>query len=207
MRRESLEKRRLTYATGGLMLAVALTMTLFGCDAQSAIGEEAGATAAEPELFGGKVAKLGPGPAGHYIGMQGVSSELLVRGGFLDKIGGMLRINLKGSPGTTVTNIQNATHVIVAKLTFEPDGFVGWHTHPGPAVVAVHSGELTIVNESDCVARVYEEGTAFVDPGRGNIHFAVNHTDDEVVLYATFIDIPAGQAPTQLLEEPGDCEL
>lgn len=57
-----------------------------------------------------------------------------------------------------------------------------------------------------CRARV-RCGNAFLDPGRGNIHFAVNDSDQEVVVYATFIDIPPGQAPTQLLEAPGDCAL
>ena len=63
------------------------------------------------------------------------------------------------------------------------------------------------MNESDCVPRLYAAGTAFIDPGQGNVHFAVNDTDDQVVVHVTAIDVPPGMGPTQLLDTPGDCPL
>jgi hypothetical protein len=34
-------------------------------------------------------------------------------------------------------------------------------------------------------------GTAFVDPGFGNVHYAFNPTGEETVLVATFLGVPA----------------
>jgi quercetin dioxygenase-like cupin family protein len=139
------------------------------------------------------------------VGIQGVTAEVLARGGFPDAIGGQYRIKWDGGSRTIVSNITDSKDVVLAKLTFAPNGFVGWHTHPGPAIVAVSAGELTVTNEIDCVPRTYHSGQSFVDPGQGNIHVAVNTSSENAVVYATFVDIPPGQGPTALLSEPGNC--
>ncbi|HZD17171.1 MAG TPA: cupin domain-containing protein, partial [Actinomycetota bacterium] len=45
--------------------------------------------------------------------------------------------------------------------------------------------------EDDCGEREYSAGTAFVDPGQGHVHSAVNEGEEAVVLVATFFEAPA----------------
>lgn len=207
MKREERNGRRSFQPTSGIIVAAAVTVMLFGCDQQGSLGDEPELNAQQTTFFAGKAAASALLSSADYIGVQGVTVEPLARGGFPDKIDGLFRVNLAGSPGTTVADIHDSKDVVVAKLTFAPHGFVGWHSHPGPAIVTISAGELTIVNESDCVPRLYAAGKAFLDPGQGNVHVAVNDTEAEVVVYATFIDIPPGKGPTELLDTPGDCSL
>ena len=41
------------------------------------------------------------------------------------------------------------------------------HTHCGPVVINVVSGEFTYISAEDCVERVYPAGAALADPGQG----------------------------------------
>lgn len=145
-------------------------------------------------------------PLDELIGMEGVTIEPLARGSFPDQITASIGVSLSGGTATTAADIQQLADIISAQLTIEPDGFVGWHTHPGPGIVTVVSGALTIVNEVDCVAREYRAGQAFLDVGQGNIHVAYNASGEETRVYAVFLDVPPGEGPTILLEEPGDCQ-
>lgn len=100
---------------------------------------------------------------------------------------------------------SDASSVIFAKVTWEPEGTSGWHTHPGPVIVSVAEGELRLINERDCVERTYGAGEAFIDPGQGNIHIASNpSTTDTAVAYATFLGVPDGE-PATVWVAPADC--
>ncbi len=137
----------------------------------------------------------------------GVAVSLLGRGTFVDDIAGHLRI--KQNRGTKVVNVRDASDMLQVRLAFAPGGSVGWHTHPGPALVTVASGFLTVVNASDCVPRVYEAGDAFVDPGQGNVHVGFNASAGETVVYATFLGVPPGSGPTMPMgpEHGSHCDL
>jgi hypothetical protein len=65
------------------------------------------------------------------------------------------------------------------------------HSHPGLVMVTITDGALTFVYGDDCVQRRYATGTAFVDPGFGNIHYAFNPTGGETVFVAIFLGVPA----------------
>ena len=66
------------------------------------------------------------------------------------------RININTRSGTQVTT----THLSVA-----PGGHTAWHYHPGPHVVAVTAGTVTIY-ETDCTERgIFSAGGGFFDPG------------------------------------------
>jgi quercetin dioxygenase-like cupin family protein len=144
-------------------------------------------------------------PLDQLIGMEGVTVEPLARSSFPDHIEATVRVHLTGETATTEADISHLADVVTAQLTIEPDGFVGWHTHPGPGIVSVVAGALTIVNEVDCVAREYRAGQAFLDVGQGNIHVAYNASGEETRVYGVFLDVPPGVGPTILLEEPGNC--
>ena len=79
----------------------------------------------------------------------------------------------------------------VARITIQPGARFPWHTHPGPVLVTVVSGEIIYVMADDCVQRSYVAGTGFVDHGHGMIHSAMNPTDGETVIIATFLEATA----------------
>lgn len=131
----------------------------------------------------------------------GFRVEPLARGGFPDEVAVMFRI--KRGRATQVVNVKDPSDVLTARITFEPGGSVGWHTHPGPAIVTVAAGALTIINANDCVPRIYSAGQAFIDPGQGNVHIGYNATGGQTVVYATFLDVPQGAPATIPADDPG----
>jgi quercetin dioxygenase-like cupin family protein len=95
------------------------------------------------------------------------------------------------SRGTISRNVRvrttQPTDFVFARVTLQPAGYTGWHTHPGPLLVVVRSGTLTRY-DSDCDARMYTTGQAFTEPaGRRHIHIGVNKTRAPVVLDITYV--------------------
>lgn len=135
--------------------------------------------------------------------------ELLAdRAEFTDDIDLQVKINLDGR-ATNVIKVKNPSRTAVARITVQPGAQFPWHTHPGPVIVNVAEGELVYVQANDCVERSYPAGTAFVDPGRGNVHSAFNPTNDVTVLLATFFEIEQGGPLTITagIEAPDDCHM
>jgi quercetin dioxygenase-like cupin family protein len=79
-----------------------------------------------------------------------------------------------------------------------PGGHTGWHSHPGPSIISVVSGQATEYRDDDPIGTVYPAGTAFVDEGT-HTHIIVNEGDTDLVLVA-FQILPAG-APRRI-DEP-----
>jgi hypothetical protein len=99
---------------------------------------------------------------------------------------------------------------LVQKIVIGPGGHTGWHSHPGPVVVVVASGELTFYAAEDptCTGIAYPAGSAFVDPGHGRVHIARNlSTTEDLEFYATYFEVPAGVAGAQRIDapDPGNC--
>src|SRR4051812_19695208 len=44
---------------------------------------------------------------------------------------------------------QHRSDVVVQHVTIVPGGTSGWHTHPGPGVVVVNAGSLTVYDGDD----------------------------------------------------------
>jgi quercetin dioxygenase-like cupin family protein len=139
-----------------------------------------------------------------------IAVELLTgRAVFTDDVDAQIKVKLDGR-STLTRNMDDPGRTVVAKITIQPGAQFPWHTHPGPVVVNVASGELVYVTASDCVHRPYPAGTGFIDPGRGYVHTAYNpSSSQETVLIATFFEatetgpltITAGVTP------PADCVL
>ena len=124
---------------------------------------------------------------------------------FPDTVAATFRTQHGDDAAIVSTLPRDASNVIVAKVTWQPEGTSGWHTHPGPVIVSVVEGELEVVNERDCVVRKYGVGQAFLDPGQGNVHIASNSsTTDMAVAYATFLGVPDGE-PASVWVEPVAC--
>lgn len=156
-------------------------------------------------LLGAGVVTFGVAPASAQPAANGFHPEVLAQhSDFPDDIRAQFRIKLEDSNSTQVINVRDAGHVVVVKATFDPGGSAGWHTHPGPAIVVVKEGALTIINASDCVERVYQKGQAFIDPGHGNVHIGFNASEtDKTVVYVTFFEVPAGGMATIPADNPG----
>lgn len=129
---------------------------------------------------------MGPLAASNHI----VAELLTPRTGgeFTDEASLQFRFKLEGG-STTVINSHDPSQMVVARITVQPNAQFPWHTHPGPVLVNVAEGHLTYVQASDCVHRPYPAGTAFLDPGRGNVHTAYAGAGG-AVLIATFFEIP-----------------
>ena len=121
-----------------------------------------------------------------------VSGPILARGDFVDDVDVKIKFERDGS--TVVSNAPGAGEVVVQEITIAPGGTTGWHSHPGPVVVVVKAGTLTYVRVSggECVATPYPAGTAFVDSGQGHAHTAFNMGSENLVLMATYFDVPVG---------------
>jgi quercetin dioxygenase-like cupin family protein len=101
-----------------------------------------------------------------------------------------------------------ARDTVMQQIVIAPGGHTGWHSHPGPVVVLVKAGALTFYDGDDpsCTARTYSAGQAFVDSGQGHVHIARNlSTTENLELWATYFDVPAGGAFRLDRPDPGNC--
>lgn len=138
---------------------------------------------------------------------EGFDVEVLARHAtFPDEVAARFRIKYAESDNVINSNLPvDASSVIVAKVTWQPEGTSGWHTHPGPVIVSIVEGELELINELDRVVRTYTAGEAFIDPGQGNVHIASNPSETDIaVAYATFLGVPDG-APATVWVPPVNC--
>jgi hypothetical protein len=126
---------------------------------------------------------------------------LTARHEFTDDVAAQIRLKPEGR-SREVVNIHDASKIAVIRFTIQPGVRFPWHSHPGLVMVAVTQGELVFVYADDCVRRPYPEGTAFVDPGFGNVHFAFNPTGSETVIVATFLGVPPAPAPLTIPVDP-----
>lgn len=138
---------------------------------------------------------------------EGFSGEVLAEhAAFADDVSATFAMTYaEGDMGSVEVEQDDFRNVVVARLTWEPGGTTGWHTHNAPVIASVERGELEVTNERDCVGRTYGEGEAFVAQGHGNIHRAVNRSETEGArVYATYLGVPDGEPPTVWVEPP-DC--
>jgi quercetin dioxygenase-like cupin family protein len=77
--------------------------------------------------------------------------------------------------------------MLTAAITVEPGASFGWHSHPGPVLVAVTEGRFTLrrVENRRCRTRTFGPGQAFVEDGE-RVHLGSNEGSERVRIYATF---------------------
>jgi quercetin dioxygenase-like cupin family protein len=70
-------------------------------------------------------------------------------------------------------------YVVYNKIT--PGGHTGWHSHPGPSIISVKSGQVT-EELADGTVHFHDAGTSFLEPA-GQVHRMRNlgMTDLELV--------------------------
>lgn len=106
---------------------------------------------------------------------------------------------------------KDDTDVGADRLTVKPQGYSGWHSHPGPVMVTVIQGSVEWYDEALCTARTYTAGQSYIEPA-GRAHNVrnpapVGGTD---AVYIAIVIRPAGfVGPAFRLDEPepGSCAI
>jgi len=99
--------------------------------------------------------------------------------------------------------IDVATQIV----TFQPGGFSGWHSHPGPVLFTVKSGTLTVYEGDDpsCTPFTFPAGTGAVEAGTNtHIHMVRNETSQVAEALVTYM-VPVGTPLRKDLPNPGNC--
>ena len=155
---------------------------------------------------------LAPGVAGVALATppSGLTSELLARGA-----AGQFRIHDE-SMGLKM-EARRDTDVAVVKATLAPGGTTGWHGHPGPSIVIVKTGTLTMREGGHghhhghshsgwrrCSEQTFAAGTSFVHPEHE--HEFVNDSDVAAEFYVVYL-VPAGATPllNDVATPPREC--
>jgi quercetin dioxygenase-like cupin family protein len=111
-----------------------------------------------------------------------------------DQYGWFLKMMVKGD-----------SELYVVRNTFPVGAHTGWHTHPGPSLITVISGELTVYEADSCNAPVvYHAGETFTDIGCGDVHLVRNEGTVCAVNIAVQI-VPAGQPRRIDASQPANC--
>jgi len=100
---------------------------------------------------------------------------------------------------------KGESDLYVLQNRIAPGGTFGWHSHPGPSLVIVKTGALTLYRGDDptCTPQVVGAGSGFVDDG-GDVHLVRNEGSVETVVYVTSL-IPRGAMRRIDEPSPGNC--
>ena len=138
---------------------------------------------------------------------SGTSATVVARAAFADRVDLKLSIQ-DGRRGRDTIHVRNAADTVMQQIQFGPGAITGWHSHPGPAVILIKSGQLTFYSEDDrkCKGRTLSAGQAFIEPP-GLVHFAHNPSLTEITEVAvTYLDVPPDLASPRIDEPaPGNC--
>ncbi len=127
---------------------------------------------------------------------------LALHSGFTDDVSIQIRNKFVGRK-TDALNLKDGGNMVTARVTIQPGAVFPWHTHPGPVLISVVSGDFVYTLAEDCIDRWYAEGSALIDAGFGNIHSAYNPSETVVTeVIATFLGVPDGAPVTVLAEGP-----
>ncbi len=101
---------------------------------------------------------------------------------------------------------KGPSDVYVVSNVLVPGGHSGWHTHPGPSLITVKSGTITVYDGDDptCTPRVYPAGTGFVDDGDGHVHIIRNEGSINAETIAVQL-LPQGAVRRIDVPDPGNC--
>jgi quercetin dioxygenase-like cupin family protein len=88
---------------------------------------------------------------------------------------------------------KDDTDIGADRLTVQPQGYSGWHSHPGPVFVTVTQGTVEWYDEALCTAHTYTVGQSYIEPA-GRAHDVRNPAPvgGEVAEFIAIVIKPAG---------------
>jgi quercetin dioxygenase-like cupin family protein len=100
---------------------------------------------------------------------------------------------------------KGRSNVVTVRIDFQPGDTTGWHFHPGPVLVQVVSGAVTLSHAAHgrCLSDVVRAGHGFFE-APGAVHVAANRRQDPAAVYATFV-LPPGAPPAVSVPVPAAC--
>jgi quercetin dioxygenase-like cupin family protein len=129
------------------------------------------------------------GGTAHATAPSGATTELLSRA----TITGTYEVHIDGIK----LHLKGPVDIATVRVTLDPGGSLGWHSHPGATLVAVTSGTVTRVNAPGCTEETVSAGQGFAEEPN-LVHNLLNKTTATAQTIATFI-VPAG-APLRVDE-------
>lgn len=116
---------------------------------------------------------------------SGVTAET-ARGPLVDRPLDVSMEFKNGSKSEVELKTKGDIEVAVQRIVAVPGGTFGWHSHPGPTIVTVLRGTLTLYHAEDCAHGIdYRAGQSFSNLPH-EIHLARNEGADELVIYASY---------------------
>jgi mannose-6-phosphate isomerase-like protein (cupin superfamily) len=116
-------------------------------------------------------------------------------------------INVHSKAGIKLKT-KSSVDFVTQQLVIAPGGSTGWHGHPGPVLVTIKSGEMTLVyaDDASCQGRIYRPGESFVDRGDETIHNALNRGSTNLEFWATYL-VPGAPGTAARIDagSPGTC--
>jgi quercetin dioxygenase-like cupin family protein len=100
---------------------------------------------------------------------------------------------------------RHPSNVVSVRIDFRAGDTTGWHSHPGPVLVQVVSGAVTLRHAAHgrCLSQVVRAGHGFFE-APGAVHVAENPRPAPAVLYATFV-LPPKAGPEVSAPIPAPC--
>ena len=126
--------------------------------------------------------------------------------GRFDGIDATAKTDTDPSPATHFWKVRikakGATDVHILENVIHPGGTLGWHSHPGPSLVTVKAGALSVYEAPDCVPQDFGPasplGSTFIDQGH-DLHMVRNNGTVDADVYVVSI-VPAGYS--RRIDEP-----
>ncbi len=136
-----------------------------------------------------------------------LSAPVFARASFADRTD--IRFKVGQGRDREVINVNNSKETVIQQIVIAPGGQTGWHSHPGPVVVLIKSGQMSFYDGDDptCTARTYSAGEAFIDSGQGHVHIARNEGSENLEIWAVYFDVPPGGAFRIDAPNPGNCSF
>jgi quercetin dioxygenase-like cupin family protein len=108
-------------------------------------------------------------------------------------------------PGPIDIDRRHLSNVVSVRIDFRAGDTTGWHSHPGPVLVQVVSGAVTLRHAAHgrCLSQVVRAGHGFFE-APGAVHVAENPRPAPAVLYATFV-LPPKAGPEVSAPIPAPC--
>jgi hypothetical protein len=115
---------------------------------------------------------------------SGVAPTLLARGTY-----GAFTVETEGAVPLEMKTTASVD-VVVRKHSYNPGGYTGWHTHPGPVLITVTKGAVEFIEADTCESKIVTAGQGYVDTGHG--HYGRNASATEPAEDHTVIFAPVG---------------